>query len=71
MLAAFLAPAGRYPSIVPGNSGDVQVEWHWGGVDLEIEVSDHEPVVVFWFAYQDTGSEGIYGTIRLKEEAPC
>lgn len=71
MLAAFLSPAGRYPSIVPGDSGDVQVEWHWGGVDLEIEVCDDEPVAMFWFAYKDTGSEGLYGTIKMKEDVTC
>jgi hypothetical protein len=71
LLAAFLAPAGRYPSIVPGSSGDVQVEWHWGGVDLEIEVSDDEPVAVFWFAYKDTDSEGLYGTIKMKDKVTC
>lgn len=28
------------PSIVPVANGDVQIEWHTGGVDLEVDVHD-------------------------------
>jgi hypothetical protein len=40
LLAAILLPVGRYPSLVPGSRGEVQVEWHSYGVDLEIEVAE-------------------------------
>ncbi|MBY3157189.1 hypothetical protein HFO56_33230 [Rhizobium laguerreae] len=70
LLAACLSPAGRYPSIVPGSSGDVQVEWHRGGVDLEIGITEEEHVT-FSFAYGDADPEGISGTIELKEPVTC
>jgi hypothetical protein len=70
LLAACLSPTGRYPSIVAGSSGDVQVEWHWGGVDLEVEVSEGEHVA-FWFSYKTTGPTGASGTILLKDAIQC
>lgn len=56
VLAACLLPTGRYPSIVPGPSGDVQLEWHFCGVDLEVGISDDGPMTA-WLAF-GTGAEG-------------
>lgn len=45
--AAFLAkvafPGIAPPSITPLSDGGVQVEWHRGGLDIEIAFSDDEP----------------------------
>jgi hypothetical protein len=38
-------PGIAAPSIVPLSDGGVQVEWHRGGVDIEIAFSDEEPGV--------------------------
>jgi len=47
--AAFLAkvafPGIASPSIVPLADGGVQVEWHRGGLDIEVAFSDEEPGV--------------------------
>ena len=47
--AAFLAKAAfpgiAPPSITPLADGGVQVEWHRGGLDIEITFSDDEPGV--------------------------
>ena len=49
VLARCLSPKGRYPSLVPGADGDVQIEWHWGGVDLEVGLNASAAVHV-WLA---------------------
>lgn len=36
------------PQVVPTNSGNIQLEWHMYGIDLEIEVSG-EGAVNCWF----------------------
>lgn len=41
------------PSVVPLNDGGIQLEWHRGGVDLEISFSDHESGVYL----EDVGTE--------------
>lgn len=38
-------PGIAAPSIVPLSDGGVQVEWHRGGLDIEITFSDDEPGV--------------------------
>src|SRR4051812_43775310 len=35
------------PAIVPLSEGGIQIEWHRGGIDLEISFSDVEPGVYF------------------------
>lgn len=70
VLAACLSPTGRYPSIVPGPSGDVQVEWHFGGVDLEVGISDDGPVTA-WLAFGNTGAEGITESLTLGRGVQC
>lgn len=35
------------PAIVPLSEGGIQIEWHRGGIDLEISFSDAEPGVYF------------------------
>jgi len=42
---AAAAPSVHEPSIVPLSDGGIQVEWHRGGIDLEVEFSDDEPGV--------------------------
>ncbi|MCV9964007.1 hypothetical protein OIU34_19185 [Pararhizobium sp. BT-229] len=66
VLAACLSPTGRYPSIVPGSSGDVQIEWHWGGVDLEIGISDDGPLTA-WLAFGKTGPDGVTETLDMRD----
>jgi hypothetical protein len=36
-------PGIAAPSIVPLSDGGVQIEWHRGGVDIEVAFSDDEP----------------------------
>ncbi len=36
------------PSVVPTNTGNVQLEWHAKGIDLEIEVDSNKYVEVFF-----------------------
>ncbi len=42
---AIAAPDVHEPSIVPLSDGGIQVEWHRGGIDLEVAFSDDEPGV--------------------------
>ena len=42
---AVASPGVHEPSIVPLSDGGIQVEWHRGGIDLEISFSDDEPGV--------------------------
>jgi hypothetical protein len=42
---AAAAPGVDKPSVVPLSDGGVQVEWHRGGIDLEVAFSDDEPGV--------------------------
>ncbi len=36
------------PSVVPANTGNVQLEWHAKGIDLEIEVDSNKYIEVFF-----------------------
>ena len=38
LLRAIVRPETPQPSVVPTVSGGVQLEWHTGGIDLEIEI---------------------------------
>jgi hypothetical protein len=42
------------PSIVPTNLGGIQIEWHAGGIDLEIEVESTSRINV-WYEDNRTG----------------
>ena len=48
------------PSVVPGSSGSVQLEWHEGDVDVEIHVSPTGRVSAF---ISDAGDEYVFETI--------
>nr|WP_250808213.1 hypothetical protein [Neorhizobium tomejilense] len=66
ILATCLADTGRYPSIVPGPSGDVQMEWHWGGIDLEVIVTER-PMVEVWIGTDTVGDQGEAHSFALPE----
>ena len=54
MLYGIMRDTSPAPSVVPTNRGGVQVEWHRGGIDLEIEtLSPHR----FLVSYEDADSE--------------
>jgi hypothetical protein len=38
VILAVLGPSTASPAIIPTNRGGIQLEWHRGGVDLEVEV---------------------------------
>jgi hypothetical protein len=38
-------PSVPQPAIVPSADGGIQIEWHRGGIDLEVSISDHESTV--------------------------
>lgn len=42
------------PSIVPANHGGVQLEWHTGGIDLELEFLSPNKILAY-FEDQETG----------------
>lgn len=53
---------GVSPAIVPGSDGDVQLEWHAGGIDLEIAIG-HSNSVQVWFRTGNTHPEGLSVTL--------
>jgi len=53
------------PAIVPLSDGGIQLEWHEGGVDLEISFSDLEPGV-----YVEDRDSGEAAELPL-DEAPA
>ena len=57
MLEAACGPAIPPPSIVPGASGDLQIEWHRMDGDIELHVRAPDDVVA-WRHTPDTGPEG-------------
>lgn len=46
ILASTMTEGTPIPSIVPTSRGSVQLEWHLGGVDLEVESLEEETVAV-------------------------
>lgn len=54
------------PSVVPGSSGSVQLEWHEGGVDVEIHISPTGSVTAF---LSDATGEYEFETISQEEMA--
>lgn len=53
------------PWVVPTSHGGVQLEWHTGGIDLEIEINHHAKVCIF---YEDQSEEYIEKDCNLKTE---
>lgn len=66
LLHASLSVDARLPSIVPGASGDVQLEWHLEGIDLEVGVSE-EPAVEIRLWTPDTGDNGFETVIEMRD----
>ncbi len=56
LLAYTMPPTGNSPAIVPLGNGALQLEWHTGSADLEIEVTKPNSVSV-WYANHDSGHE--------------
>lgn len=52
------------PSIVPGSDGTLQIEWHLGGFDLEIDVLGANNVVATRFRHADEEEE----TLKLAND---
>ena len=52
LLADTMPPTGNSPTIVPLGNGALQLEWHTGNADLEIEVAKPNSVSV-WYANRD------------------
>lgn len=55
-LAIVMAPSTPAPTIVPTSSGGLQLEWHRGGVDVELLLGDEDPAFLF-VAEVDSGHE--------------
>lgn len=55
------------PWVVPTSHGGVKLEWHTGGIDLEIEVGPHAKGSVF---YEDRSKEYKEKECNLKAEIP-
>jgi hypothetical protein len=48
LLRAVMNAATPMPSVVPTNRGGIQLEWHRGGIDLEIEIESPTRMNVFF-----------------------
>ncbi len=57
MLEASCGIEAPAPQIVPGAAGDLQVEWHIGGTDVELDIRGPNNVHA-WTCSQSTGPEG-------------
>jgi hypothetical protein len=64
-LANVAYPGIAAPSIVPISDGGVQVEWHRGGLDVEISFSDEDPGV-----YVEDRESGDSEELSLAEAIP-
>lgn len=60
MLIRVLGPDSPQPSVVPLSTGGLQVEWHRGGMHLEIEFEPGHPPA---FDYQDESGETTDGQL--------
>lgn len=56
-LSAVMAPETAAPAIVPTADGGVQLEWHQGGVDVEVLFSDCEEDVALYVHDLASGNE--------------
>ena len=50
-------PTVPQPAIVPSADGGIQIEWHRGGLDFEVSISDHESTVYVADHEQGTSEE--------------
>lgn len=57
MLDAVCTPDTPTPSIVPGVSGDLQIEWHLSTGDIELHIRAPNDVIA-WQQTADTGPDG-------------
>lgn len=55
LMASFMTDETPIPSIVPTTSGGIQIEWHAGGIDFEIEVMSDGILSVFYEDERDAG----------------
>jgi hypothetical protein len=56
LLRGVLDSSTPKPSVVPANRGGVQLKWHRGGIDLEIEIESPPRMNVF-FADEQEGTQ--------------
>ena len=57
MLESSCGVEAPVPQIVPGAAGDLQVEWHIGRTDIELDIRAPNDVRA-WICSEDTGSDG-------------
>jgi hypothetical protein len=62
LLRAILDSTTPRPFVVPTCRGGIQLEWHRGGVDLEIEIESPEQMNVFF----EDANEGTCKEMTLK-----
>lgn len=58
ILEATCIPEVSAPSLVPGSDGTLQIEWHEGGYDIEIDVLGPQKVVAYRYVHE-TGIEEV------------
>ena len=54
------------PAVVPTNRGGIQIEWHTRGVDLEIEITQHREIRLFYENPQENAEEEFALGLDLK-----
>lgn len=65
LLARTMRPETPVPSVIPMSRGDIQLEWHLRGMDIEVVVPAEGPVRVW---YEDVG-RGAERELTLAEDA--
>jgi len=60
LLQDIMHDAAPAPQLVPGANGNVQIEWHFAGIDLEVEVESQSLAHVFFYDHslQESAWEG-------------
>jgi hypothetical protein len=58
VLEAVCGPDSRPPQIVPGSSGDLQLEWHFPNGTIELHVRAANDVLA-WYKDDATGPDGV------------
>jgi hypothetical protein len=58
VLEAVCGPDSQPPQIIPGSSGDLQLEWHFprGAIELHVRAAND---VLAWYSDDATGPDGI------------
>jgi len=68
-LGLVMQEESRMPFIVPMSSGNIQLEWHSGGVDIEVEVTPDGPGAI---SIEQTGAapiaSSIHGNLSLMKQ---